>query len=151
MLFLVKMNRRRFSGVCLFGGLGFFSGLASVSLFENWRIRGLVPVFIGNVFEFDTGGLRIFPNHKVALLRRTNGVAIISLQCTHLGCTLKAVGQTLVCPCHGGVYTREGKVIGGPPPRDLDWFDGGITEDGMLYFYPGRTMTGKSLISLISR
>ena len=47
--------------------------------------------------------------------------------CTHLGCIplWKPEGSDAVkapyfhCPCHGGLYTPWGDVIGGPPPRPL--------------------------------
>ena len=48
----------------------------------------------------------------------------ISTRCAHLGCPVrfvKAAGN-FICPCHGGVYDFEGKVIGGPPVRPLDRF-----------------------------
>jgi Rieske Fe-S protein len=27
------------------------------------------------------------------------------------------------CPCHNGVFDREGQVVSGPPPRALDRYD----------------------------
>ena len=30
--------------------------------------------------------------------------------------------QRFICPCHGGVYDVQGKVVGGPPVRPLDRF-----------------------------
>ena len=48
----------------------------------------------------------------------------ISTRCAHLGCPVrfvKAAGN-FICPCHGGVYDFEGKVLGGPPVRPLDRF-----------------------------
>jgi menaquinol-cytochrome c reductase iron-sulfur subunit len=48
----------------------------------------------------------------------------ISTRCAHLGCPVNyvAAAQNFVCPCHGGVYDFQGKVIGGPPVRPLDHF-----------------------------
>jgi menaquinol-cytochrome c reductase iron-sulfur subunit len=48
----------------------------------------------------------------------------ISTRCAHLGCPVRFVraAGTFICPCHGGVYDFEGKVIGGPPVRPLDRF-----------------------------
>jgi len=48
----------------------------------------------------------------------------ISTRCAHLGCPVRFVeaSSTFICPCHGGVYDFEGKVIGGPPVRPLDRF-----------------------------
>jgi len=53
-----------------------------------------------------------------------NEFIAISTRCAHLGCPVrfvKAAGN-FICPCHGGVYDFEGKVIGGPPVRPLDRF-----------------------------
>lgn len=43
-------------------------------------------------------------------------------RCVHLGCAYSWNPQAkeFQCPCHGGRYTADGKVIGGPPPRALD-------------------------------
>ncbi|MBI5630717.1 MAG: Rieske (2Fe-2S) protein [Elusimicrobia bacterium] len=43
-------------------------------------------------------------------------------RCTHLGCPYRwdqARGQFL-CPCHDAVFSGEGAVVSGPPPRPLD-------------------------------
>lgn len=48
----------------------------------------------------------------------------ISSRCAHLGCPVRFVqaAANFICPCHGGVYDFEGKVLGGPPVRPLDRF-----------------------------
>jgi menaquinol-cytochrome c reductase iron-sulfur subunit len=48
----------------------------------------------------------------------------ISTRCAHLGCPVRYFPSAgnFICPCHGGVYDFEGKVIGGPPVRPLDRF-----------------------------
>jgi menaquinol-cytochrome c reductase iron-sulfur subunit len=48
----------------------------------------------------------------------------ISTRCAHLGCPVRFFPSAgnFICPCHGGVYDFEGKVIGGPPVRPLDRF-----------------------------
>lgn len=41
--------------------------------------------------------------------------------CTHLGCLVdwKKDQKQMVCPCHGGCFDVEGKVVAGPPPVPL--------------------------------
>jgi len=48
----------------------------------------------------------------------------ISTRCVHAGCPVRWVvaAERFVCPCHGGVYDFQGKVVGGPPVRPLDRF-----------------------------
>ena len=43
-------------------------------------------------------------------------------RCTHLGCAYHwdSTANEFVCPCHGGVYAKDGHVLAGPPPRSLD-------------------------------
>lgn len=49
-------------------------------------------------------------------------IRAMSATCTHLGCQVQwdAKGKKFRCPCHGGVYGADGKVLAGPPPRPLD-------------------------------
>jgi Rieske Fe-S protein len=49
-------------------------------------------------------------------------VRALSATCTHLGCQVRWDGadQKFKCPCHGGVYAVDGRVLEGPPPRPLD-------------------------------
>ena len=48
----------------------------------------------------------------------------VSTRCAHLGCPVRYIqaSERFVCPCHGGVYDFQGKVVGGPPVRPLDRF-----------------------------
>ena len=44
-----------------------------------------------------------------------------SVNCTHLGCPVRWVSdaELFLCPCHGGVYYRNGDRASGPPPKGL--------------------------------
>ena len=50
-----------------------------------------------------------------------SGLAAVSTTCTHLGCGVawNAERKAFLCPCHGGVYGADGRVLAGPPPRPL--------------------------------
>jgi Rieske Fe-S protein len=45
----------------------------------------------------------------------------LSATCTHLGCRVawNAAESHYKCPCHGGVFSRSGDVVSGPPPTGL--------------------------------
>jgi menaquinol-cytochrome c reductase iron-sulfur subunit len=58
-----------------------------------------------------------------AWLRRNSEEEFIafSVDCTHLGCPVRWLpdAELFLCPCHGGVYYKDGKVASGPPPKPL--------------------------------
>ena len=60
------------------------------------------------------------------------GYAALSPICTHLGCTVGIEGPQLLCPCHGSMYDREGRVLRGPAQRPLTRFPAALTSDGEL-------------------
>lgn len=53
--------------------------------------------------------------------RRADEIVAFDARCTHLGCPVgyDAVADGFLCPCHGGKFDREGRVLAGPPPRPL--------------------------------
>jgi len=58
----------------------------------------------------------------VFLVRDGDAVKALSATCTHLGCQVRwdADAKRFLCPCHGGEYDAQGRVVAGPPPRPLD-------------------------------
>jgi menaquinol-cytochrome c reductase iron-sulfur subunit len=44
-----------------------------------------------------------------------------SVNCTHMGCPVRWLpdAELFMCPCHGGVYYKDGAVAAGPPPKPL--------------------------------
>jgi menaquinol-cytochrome c reductase iron-sulfur subunit len=66
--------------------------------------------------------------------RSASEVIGFDIHCTHLGCPLDYVGaaRRFLCPCHGGVFDREGDVMAGPPPRPLARFAARV-EDGEVF------------------
>ena len=59
---------------------------------------------------------------KVAVYKDTDGkVTALSPICTHAGCTVQfnEAERSWDCPCHGGRFDINGKVITGPPREDL--------------------------------
>jgi menaquinol-cytochrome c reductase iron-sulfur subunit len=60
---------------------------------------------------------------SAAWLRRESEQAFVAfaINCTHLGCPVRwlADASLFMCPCHGGVFYRDGRPAAGPPPRPL--------------------------------
>jgi menaquinol-cytochrome c reductase iron-sulfur subunit len=60
---------------------------------------------------------------NAAWLRRASQTEFIafSVNCTHLGCPVRWLpeAELFMCPCHGGVYYKDGTVAAGPPPKPL--------------------------------
>lgn len=67
-------------------------------------------------------GKRLVVAGRPAVVVRTDeGFRAVSTVCTHLGCIVKwkAARRQYFCPCHGGRFSAEGEVLGGPAPRPL--------------------------------
>jgi Rieske Fe-S protein len=64
----------------------------------------------------------------------TASATVFSPFCTHLDCRFiwNASTEHFECPCHAGVFSREGKVLSGPAPRRLDTLEHRI-ENGRLF------------------
>jgi menaquinol-cytochrome c reductase iron-sulfur subunit len=58
--------------------------------------------------------------------------------CTHLGCRVRWIddqGQ-FFCPCHNAIFSKDGSVVEGPPPRALDRFEVKV-EENTIYILGG--------------
>ncbi len=65
-----------------------------------------------------------------------NGREFVAMSniCTHLGCRIRWIAdrEEFFCPCHNGVFDKDGQIVSGPVPRPLDRFDTKV-EDGQLF------------------
>lgn len=65
-----------------------------------------------------------------------NGRDFIAMSniCTHLGCRVRWIVEQdeFFCPCHNGIFDKEGTVIDGPPPRPLDRYEVKIENDQLF-------------------
>jgi menaquinol-cytochrome c reductase iron-sulfur subunit len=73
-----------------------------------------------------------------------NEFIAVSNRCAHAGCPTRFVeaAGNFICPCHGGIYDFEGKVIGGPPVRPLDRFQTRVRA-GQLEIGPRYSVTSQ--------
>ena len=96
---------------------------------ETWR-----PVGKTEDFKIGKTVLVNFPNSSslpwtgtvsktASWLRRVSDDQFIafSVNCTHLGCPVNWLpdAEIFLCPCHGGVYSKDGSYAAGPPPKSL--------------------------------
>ncbi len=87
---------------------------------------------IGHPEEFTAGSERIISERNVIIVAAQGGVAALSLICTHLGCIVARTAQGFSCPCHGSDFDDQGKILGGPAPKDLPWLEVSRRADGKL-------------------
>ncbi|WP_439883304.1 ubiquinol-cytochrome c reductase iron-sulfur subunit [Pontibacter sp. MBLB2868] len=96
---------------------------------QTWRTVGSLHDFaIGstNLVTYDNPDPKPWAGvtvHSAAWLRRDDEKNFIafSVNCTHLGCPVRweQSAELFMCPCHGGVYYKDGTVAAGPPPKRM--------------------------------
>ena len=105
---------------CLYLGVGtvVLSQVVACSLFDVKELN------VGTVAEIAQKPYFITTfNRKDVLIRKVSETwEAISLICSHKKCTVeyKADNEQFICPCHDGVYDKNGKVVSGPPPKALN-------------------------------
>jgi menaquinol-cytochrome c reductase iron-sulfur subunit len=89
------------------------------------------PMKVLVAIEQRDGWRKVLSEKPVYVVKAPDGrPRVLSAVCPHLGCSVQwndAKGQ-FVCPCHSGVFTADGTLVSGPPPRGLDELD--VTIDG---------------------
>ncbi len=93
---------------------------------EGKRIR------IGRPADYQPASATVLPRQKILILSRDEGIAALSLICTHLGCIVTKTDEGFSCPCHGSKFGPEGEAISGPAPRALRWLEVSTAVDGRL-------------------
>ena len=82
-----------------------------------------VEVEVGDI---PVGGIKkiVYGSDPALVMNLDEGLQVLSLVCTHLGCIVKwhPEDETFYCPCHAGTFDKTGRVTGGPPPAPLERF-----------------------------
>lgn len=104
---------------------------------ENWRKVGTLaehPVGSTKLVKFQDADPMTWAgvsSESAAWLRRDAETTFtaFAVNCSHLGCPVRwEEGAGLfMCPCHGGIYYKDGTVAAGPPPRALSQYKTRIT------------------------
>ncbi|WP_420264642.1 ubiquinol-cytochrome c reductase iron-sulfur subunit [Candidatus Magnetominusculus dajiuhuensis] len=87
---------------------------------------------IGTPDNFPVGVVTKFDEKGVFVFSSEDGLYAISCVCTHLGCMVALTDTGFACPCHGSMFNKNGKVVGGPAPRALPWLQISRSVDGSL-------------------
>ncbi len=93
--------------------------------------------------EFDIGPASRYPRKSSTILAHIpaivihddNGIRVISLVCSHLGCNVEERNFGFECPCHSSRYDLDGRVLKGPANRDLKKLRVEESEDGNLHVF----------------
>ncbi len=87
---------------------------------------------IGKPENFPVGVVKKLEDQRVYIFSENEGLHDISSVCTHLGCIVAITEEGFQCPCHGSKFNLEGKVIAGPAPSNLPWWEISQSLDGTL-------------------
>ena len=139
-------DRRRFlaalaAGVGLVLSYGLFAGYAVSFLFPPAVRRRPRRLFLGRRTDFPAGSARPLVDDRGRTLLVVAGedtLTAFDTRCPHLGCQVRWVPKAarFVCPCHLGMFDREGVAVAGPPaaahqaltrvPLDVDTASGTV-------------------------
>jgi Rieske Fe-S protein len=92
---------------------------------ENFPIG--TPTLVTFVRSKVNGWEKTSNSYGVFVIRKSDtDVLVLSNRCTHLSCRVNwnEEKQTYICPCHDATFSLDGEVLGGPPPRPLDRYEG---------------------------
>lgn len=88
---------------------------------DDYIIGKTVLVKYKNASPLPWAGLS---SQSASWLRRVSKDKFIAfaINCTHLGCPVRWMpdAEIFLCPCHGGVYNKDGSYAAGPPPHGLN-------------------------------
>lgn len=121
-------GRRGFlARLAMLSGLGTVAAVASALaaryIYPLKSIRLKRTIFLAPKTDIPPGRGRPYrlPDGGTALVTDT-GTEIVALSdiCPHLGCKVHYDGARgkFVCPCHGGVFEKDGTAIAGPPAEE---------------------------------
>ncbi len=136
-----KISRKEFFVKLLFAFSALVGGIISIPVIGALvaPILRNVPTAwrsVGNVNDFQIGKTVLVKfedasplpwsgttAQTASWLRREseNEFIALTVYCSHLGCPVRwiADAEIFLCPCHGGVFNKDGSYAAGPPPHGL--------------------------------
>jgi len=145
------VNRREWlSKGFLFGTIGTAFVLFGGILLDVWRAAGKFTAShwteVGRVDLLEKTRNVPFPEKRAALILQDDRVAALSLDCTHLGCSVNVMAEGFFCPCHGSRFGPLGEVYSGPAKEPLKWHDIRIMQ-GAVWIRAGEKLAEPRWIS----
>ncbi|MBI1818059.1 MAG: Rieske 2Fe-2S domain-containing protein [Deltaproteobacteria bacterium] len=133
-------SRRDFLGRLSWSGFGVLGGIGLLAFVRSAFPRVLFTppstFKAGLPSDYAVGEIseRFKKDHRVWIVRVSDGFYALFAKCTHLGCTPRwlPVEEKFKCPCHGSGFRRSGINFEGPAPRPLERYRIALAEDGQL-------------------
>ncbi len=121
-----ELSRNDFLGIAGVGSAAAVVAFSTIGMLRLPKPRILPDVSsvvrLGKPSEFPPGTVAMLPQQKVCVVSTEEGISVVSLVCTHLGCLVQLSDDGgFDCPCHGSKFDSAGAVLGGPAPRALRW------------------------------
>lgn len=103
-----------------------------LSLGSTAKVELGTPTLFKATIERQTGWISNLEEISAYVLTE-NGRSYVAFSniCSHLGCRVRWIEdqEQFFCPCHNGVFAKDGTVLEGPPPRPLDQFETRVVDD----------------------
>ncbi len=130
-------DRRRFLTGAAFWTTAGTLGFATVGI-SRMPKPGVIPgkaaaLKIGSPGDYPVSSdpVRV-PGQNLFVIHDAEGFGAVSAVCTHLGCIVASVPEGYACPCHGSRFGTDGRVVQGPAPSPLNWFELSLAPDGQI-------------------
>jgi Rieske Fe-S protein len=147
-----KINRRNFMSLATWSIGGLISlgmGIPAIAYIigptlartttQDWirlgpisKVELKIPTLFKFTIQRKTGWIENEEEVSVYILT-DNGRDFVAMSniCTHLGCRVRWITEQeeFFCPCHNGVFDKQGNVVSGPPPRPLDRYEVKVEDD----------------------
>jgi cytochrome b6-f complex iron-sulfur subunit len=130
-------GRRDFLGKTAFWTTVGTLGFATVGMLRM-PMPGVIPGRAGSIkigmpgdFPVNSEPVRV-SGQNLFLVHDREGFWVVSAVCTHLGCIVAQNAEGYGCPCHGSRFGHDGKVLQGPAPSPLRWYELSLAADGQL-------------------
>lgn len=133
------LARRAFLGIGWGALLSVLAGMIGATLrflLPNVLFEPPAAFKIGKPDDYAPGSVTFVPDRKIFVVRSADGAfQVLTSTCPHLRCVVRwdAERKGYECPCHGSRFTDRGRVIAGPAPGPLEWYEVTLAVDGRLW------------------